>query len=98
MNDDLISREVAIEALAKAGIENYAAAGHDNGMLKAVNVLKAIPAAQPEIIRCKECKYFKYDYIENVNGVPLIVAHDICLRWGNGVKTLENGYCFLAER
>lgn len=44
---DLINRDAAIEALAKAGIENYAAAGHDNGMLKAVNVIKAIPAAQP---------------------------------------------------
>ena len=44
---DFISKDVAIEALAKAGIENYAAAGNDNGMLKAVNVIKAIPAAQP---------------------------------------------------
>ena len=44
---DLINRDAAIEALAKAGIENYAAAGNDNGMLKAVNVIKAIPAAQP---------------------------------------------------
>ena len=57
-----------------------------------------LPPIQPEIVRCKDCKYFEYDHIENVNGIPLIVAHEICTRWGDGVKTSENGYCFLAER
>lgn len=52
----------------------------------------------PEIIRCKECKYFEYNHIENVNGIPFIVAHEICMRWCEGAKTNEDGYCFLAER
>ena len=51
-----------------------------------------------ELVRCKDCKHFEYDHIENVNGIPLIVAHEICMRWGEGSKTSENGYCFLAER
>ena len=49
------------------------------------------------LIRCKECKYFEYDSVAKVDGVPLIVAHEICNRWGEGCKTNENGFCFLAE-
>lgn len=60
--------------------------------------LEELPSAQPEIIRCKDCKYFEYDHVENVDGIPLIVAHEICTRWSDGVKTSENGYCFLGER
>ena len=62
------------------------------------DILEQMPSVQPEIIRCKDCKHFEYDHIENVNGIPLIVAHEICMRWGEGAKTSENGYCFLAER
>ena len=50
------------------------------------------------IVHCKDCKHFEYDHVENVNGIPLIVAHEICMRWGDGAKTSENGYCFLADR
>lgn len=51
-----------------------------------------------EVIRCKDCKYFEYDHVEKLDGIPLIVAHEICTRWSDGVKTSENGYCFLGER
>ena len=43
------------------------------------------------IRKCKDCKHFEYDSVANVDGVPLIVAHEICKAWG------ENGYCFLYE-
>jgi hypothetical protein len=46
---------------------------------------------------CKDCKYFEYDSVAKVDGIPLIVAHEICKRWGDGCKTSENGYCFLFE-
>ena len=46
---------------------------------------------------CKDCKYFEYDSVAKVEGIPLIVAHEICSRWGNGCKTKEDGYCFLFE-
>lgn len=46
---------------------------------------------------CKDCKYFEYDSVAKVDGIPLIVAHEICSRWGNGCKTKEDGYCFLFE-
>lgn len=50
------------------------------------------------LIRCKDCKHFETDHFENVNGIPLIVAHEICVRWGDGCKTSPDGYCFMAER
>lgn len=46
---------------------------------------------------CKDCKYFEYDSVGDVDGVPLIVAHEICKKWGDGCKSNENGYCFLFE-
>lgn len=58
----------------------------------------AIEALSIDIVRCKDCKYFEYDHVEKLDGVPLIVAHEICTRWSDGVKTSENGYCFLGER
>lgn len=51
-----------------------------------------------EIIRCMDCKHFEWNHWENVNGTPLIVAHGICTKWGDGCKTSKDGYCFLAER
>ena len=50
-----------------------------------------------DLILCKDCKYFEYDKFAKVGGIPLIVAHEICKRWGNGCKTREDGYCFLFE-
>ena len=46
---------------------------------------------------CKDCKYFEYDSVTKVDGIPLILAHEICSRWGDGCKTSEDGYCFLYE-
>lgn len=66
--------------------------------LETVKRLMAIVNRQQAIIRCKDCKYFEYDYVANVNGLPFIVAHEVCTKWSDGVKTSEYGYCFLAER
>ena len=54
---DLISRQAAIEALSNSALVNYQAAGHDNGLVKAISVIKGLPSAQPEVPdeteRCK---------------------------------------------
>ena len=51
---------------------------------------------QPKSGHCKDCKYFEYD--SKIDGLPFIVAHEICSRWGDdGCKTKEDGYCFLFE-
>ena len=54
--------------------------------------------SDPEIVRCRDCKHFRRDVWEDVCSVPLIVAHEICVKWGNGCKTSPDGYCFMAER
>lgn len=56
------------------------------------------PVVGEELVRCKDCRYFETDHWEKVNEIPLIVAHEICTRWGGGCKTAEDGYCFMAER
>ena len=52
--------------------------------------------SETPMIRCKDCAYFEYDVVKNVDGIPLIVAHEMCSRWGDGCKTKETGFCFLA--
>lgn len=52
---------------------------------------------KPTMGQCRDCKYFEYDSVAKVDGIPLIVAHEICSKWSDGCKTSENGYCFLFE-
>ena len=90
---DLISRDAAFDEI----IWNS-----DNGVIDAkvaIEALRKLPSVEPERKTgyCKGCKYFEYDSVAKVDGVPLIVAHEICNKWGNGCKTSEDGYCFLYE-
>lgn len=48
---DLINRQAAIDALADAGLINYAATGNGNGMIQAITVIKNMPSAEPEPIK-----------------------------------------------
>ena len=48
--------------------------------------------------KCSECKHFEYNSVAMVDGIPLIVAHEICKKWGDGCKTKEDGYCFMFEK
>lgn len=45
---DLIDRQAAIEALANGALINYQAAGHHNGLVKAIDVIKGLPSSVPE--------------------------------------------------
>lgn len=56
---DTIYRQAAIDALGNGALVNYQAAGHNNGLVKAIDVIKGLPSAEPEIIRCKDCKYWR---------------------------------------
>lgn len=51
-----------------------------------------------ELITCKDCKYFELDSFKRVDGTPIIVANEICQKWGDGCKTREDGWCFLAKK
>ena len=86
--DDYISRQEVINCVTS-----------NEFRYKIVEDIKALPSVTPKekTGHCKDCKHFEYDHIENVSGIPLIVAHEICSRWGDGCKTKEDGYCFLFE-
>lgn len=50
-------------------------------------------------IRCKDCKYYHEDFWGEIDGLPMpiIIAHQICSKWGGGCKTIESGYCHFGE-
>ena len=59
--DDLISRQAAIKALEDAGMTNYQATGDFYGIINALTVIKNMPTAEQELIRCKDCEYGEQD-------------------------------------
>ena len=94
---DLIDRQAAIDALHTWFRDGF----DEDKWWNSTHVLAAIeglPSAQPEIIRCKDCKHFELNHFDNVNGIPLITTHEICMRWGDGCKTDSNGFCFMGEK
>ena len=93
--DDLISRQAAIDALDKRF--DSIPMEQTTEILQLRKDLRELPSAQSEIIRCKDCKHFEYDHPYIIRDVP-ILGHEVCNAWGDGCKTSENGYCFLAER
>lgn len=93
---DTISRQAAIDAADELLQIATHEEKHKLSMLR--RVLKdVLPSAQTEIIRCRDCRHFEYDHPYIIQGVP-VLGHEVCNAWGDGCKTDENGYCFLAER
>ena len=45
------------------------------------------------VVRCKDCKHFHLDYFGEVNGVNIIVAHEICDLWAGGCRTTQDTFC-----
>lgn len=85
--DDLISRKAAIEVLAEMqGRCTTKEALIQNS--KIWQQIKALPSAQPEIIRCKDCKY------QDENWRRVSVRWLPCM----DMRTGSNWYCGYAER
>ena len=82
--DDLISRQAAIDCEYQVKIINDI----EYVMLSEVQMkMRKLPSAQPEIIRCRDCKY---------NDMPSTAGNAGCtLLYG---MTNQNGFCSLAER
>ena len=79
--DEMISRRAVLKLLSTIPPEE--------AMTKAMLIqsVKQMDAAQPEIIRCKDCKY---------NDMPPTAGNAGCtLLYG---MTNQNGFCSLAER
>lgn len=91
--DDLISRQAVDEIK-----ELMTDINGDTVYAVRMSELRQLPSANPQTTgHCKDCKYFEYDSVAKVDGIPLIVAHEIFSKWGDGCKTREDGYCFLFE-
>ena len=81
MKDDLISRQAAIDAANAV----WSVTG-DKNVAKVREQIKDLPSAQPEIIRCKDCKwYFRGGATCMYCGLP------------HGVRSKDD-YCSDAER
>ena len=82
---DLISRQAAIDAPFK---KFDMATGVTWIPLE---YIEKLPSAQPEIIRCKDCKYITEHYDTDGN-----VPYWTCSEWDSG--TDYDGFCHYAER
>lgn len=98
-NDCMISKQDAVKCLKKLPSVEPEKCSYCIGKEVATDRFDLVQSndIMAFIPRCKGCKYFEYDSVAKVDGIPLIVAHEICKKWGNGCKTREDGYCFLYE-
>ena len=89
--NDLIDRQAAIDALNKLKI--YRPLDSDRYVISdCLNKIVNLPSAQPEIIRCKDCRYYKtYQY---VNGIRKFLPK--CSF--NDIYVAEEDFCSQAER
>ena len=84
--DDLISRQAAIDALDE--IEAEVADGYGYQYAKWREYFVEMPSAQPEIIRCKDCKHHHYSECE----IPY------CDRIDYGYGWKDEDFCSHGER
>ena len=98
--NDYILREDALNAFD--GELEITGTKNKNAVMKLLqrgfHNIRKLPAADVvEVVRCKDCKHFEYDHPYIIQGIP-VLGHEVCNAWGDGCKTDENGYCFMAER
>lgn len=72
---------------------------YETGWNEALACANMIPSADVvEVVRCKDCRHFQQNVWGKVNGIEIIVGHEMCDFWGDGCKTKEEGYCSYGER
>lgn len=97
--DRLVSLQAAIDALGEepevwTGNDEYAQ-GLNNQWHYDVNALKAVPSAQPENIRCAECKWFQCNMRQD-GYLPKGVDEFECRHWCGYCDPTD--FCSYAER
>ena len=76
-NDELISKKAAIDAHCELCEDK----GFCGDICPDVEVFRLIPSAQPELIRCKDCKYADDDGVcQNSVGLAIQDDDDFCSR------------------
>ena len=109
--DDLISRQAVIEMLdetrriAERNIDGAVLMTFEKVLDSLVNITNALPNIQPEIIRCKDCKHFIREDIEEYApyGFYNTYFHAFCDKhWdkeqGEYIDVNLDDYCSFAER
>lgn len=87
---DVIDRQAAMDALARMAREKFNLSDEFNhylaGLMDGENAIWQLPSAQPEIIRCRDCKHWKNKHLcESLS------------RYGS-YETKADFYCGYAER
>lgn len=103
--DDIISRQTAIDALEKVAelfpwrvpgnrdtYDSYNEAWQD-ALDRAENEIENLPSAQPDIIQCKDCKYW-----DSFPSCSAFSDLHICKYWMCKISTMEGDFCSRAER
>ena len=96
MNNDLISRKQAIEVVQK----RHMMLSKEKVLL--INDLEKLPSAQPEIVRCKDCKHWiPYDWMfsevwqsRNIADYP---EDEMGCKWCD-MSMKANDFCSRADR
>lgn len=87
---DLISRQDAIDTALEFFIEFLGGTFHEDVQKKLIAKYQVLPSAQPEIIHCKDCKW--WGKVNTYKDGSTLISCKI----GRSIR--ENGYCYLAKR
>lgn len=95
--DDVISRQQAIVTAVSAAIDWHKLANPQYSIAYCIGAaMRQLPSAQPEIIRCTECKHYReYDskYVENA-----VVVQCMADRYPISETIPDGWFCAGAER
>lgn len=87
---DLIDRQAAIDMLQRLAYDDWnqgVSTSWADAFEECAEIIRDLPSAQPEIVRCKDCKH---------NKLPSSCANVGCeIFYG---MTDRNGFCHMAER
>lgn len=89
MKDDLISRLAAIDAVMITP-QKWDGMYIQDLNCRLRDTLNALPSAQPEIIRCKDCKDYQTDWETRYPNMHYCATMDSAMP--------EDGFCSYAER
>lgn len=88
-SNDCIDRQAAIETVRKCAVKEVTPAYMLIDRAEAMTELMMLPSAQPEIIRCRDCKHSEHWYSDKCR----------CFLWHEtGIDVFEDGFCNYAER
>lgn len=88
---DTISRQAVLRALTNIKYNHCKTEGESQVIDTAKTLVNVMPAAHPEIIRCKDCKNWKRQVISINDGLGSCSFHNASFVTGEG-------YCYWAER